>query len=79
MKWKILGLGVVLMLALWALNYKSSEPTMILNAEILALEDVAGTAGLRRLQIKLPDGNVIWIETLAPFFYRVGYNARLEV
>lgn len=79
MKWKILGLCAVILVILWSFVPKASEPTMTINAEILALEDVAGADGLRRIQVKLPDGEVVWIETLAPFFYRVGYTAKLAV
>ncbi|MEX0298983.1 MAG: hypothetical protein AB3N28_07920 [Kordiimonas sp.] len=58
---------------------KSSQPIMIVKVEILALEDVPNTLGLRRIQVRLPDDEVVWVETLAPFFYRVGYQARLAV
>lgn len=79
MRLKILGIALALFVGFWFLGNKSSEPTMYIEAEILALEDVVGTAGLRRIQVKLPDGDIMWIETLAPFFYRVGYTAKLAV
>lgn len=79
MKLKIIGSIAIAIGIFWLMPNKSTEPAMYIEAEILALEDVAGTAGLRRIQVKFPDGKIVWIETLVPFFYRVGYTAKLAV
>ncbi len=79
MKLKVISVVLVFFTGMAWFSNKSSQPIMMIEAEILALEDVPNTAGLRRIQVRLPDDEIVWIETLAPFFYRVGYQAKLAV
>ena len=51
----------------------------VIQVEVLALEDVVGGQGLRRIKVRMPDGKIVWIETLVPFFYKEGYSANLAV
>ncbi len=58
------------------------EPNLVKTVEgtVLALkEDEGPKKGKRVIQVRMPDENVVWIETYVPFFYKVGYDIKLEI
>lgn len=78
-KWKVGLVMAAFAAGLWYALIIPGEPSIIVQAEVLALEDVPDGNGLRRIQVRLPDGEEAWIVTLAPFFYKVGYTANVAI
>ncbi len=71
---------VLVGIALLGWDYsRPSEPTKVVEAVVLSVEDTPEGNGWREIVVKLPDGRDVTIKTLAPFFYRVGYNAHVGV
>lgn len=71
---------LVVGLALLAFDYpRPDEPSRVLEAEVLAVEDAPEGNGWRLIRLKLPNGHEITVRTLAPFFYRAGYRAHVGV
>lgn len=67
-------------LAVLALDYpRPQEPTTVIEAIVVSVEDAAEGNGWRDIVVKMPDGRDVPIKTLAPFFYRVGYRAHVGV
>jgi len=77
---KISAFGLIwLLLTLWFLWHTPEDSARILTVEVIALEDVPESRGLRRITVRFEDGRERIIETLVPFFFKVGYKARVAV
>ena len=77
---KSLIFGLIwLLIVVWFLWHTPAEPSSIVSAEVVALEDVANGNGLRRITVRFEDGTERTIKTLVPFFYKPGYKARVAV
>lgn len=74
---KLLILIVVLAAGFIALWVQETSYVRTVKAEVLALEDVEGTRGLRRIHVRMPRGESMWVETYSPFFFRVGYPIKI--
>ena len=70
---KLLILIVTLAVGFIALWLQKPSHVGTVKAEVLALEDVEGSRGLRRIHVQMPRGESMWVETYSPFFLRVGY------
>jgi len=68
-----------LLLTIWFLWHTPEDSTRTLTGEVTALEDVPESRGLRRITVRFDNGSEHIIETLAPFFFKVGYKARVAV
>lgn len=67
-------------LAVLAFDYpRPDEPTRVVEAMVLSVEDAPEGNGWRLVTVKLTSGHEITIKTLVPFFYRVGYIAHVGV
>ncbi len=67
-------------LAVLAFDYpRPDEPTRVVEAMVLSVEDAPEGNGWRLVTVKLTSGHEITIKTLVPFFYRVGYVAHVGV
>lgn len=80
-KQQIFGLALVgaILLAGWYFSQVPTKPTLTVVAEIVALEDVPGGSGRRLITVRFADGSERTIETLAPFFFKPGYKAKVGV
>lgn len=79
---KKLAIGAILLVVavgLWQAAQVPTQPTRILEAEVLSLVDVPERPGRRVITVKFEDGHEEAIETLTPFFYKPGYTARIGV
>lgn len=63
----------------WYLSRVPATPTITVVAEIVKLEDVPGGKGHRLITIRFADGQERTIETLAPFFFKPGYKAKVGI
>ncbi len=63
----------------WYLSRVPSQPSITVVAEIVKLEDVPGGKGRRLITVRFADGQERTIETLAPFFFKPGYKARVGI
>jgi len=77
---KILIPGLfVVAITVWFIWLTPAKPTRTIAAEVIALENVIGGRGLRRITVRFEDGREHTIETLAPFFFRPGYKATVAI
>ncbi|NVJ69380.1 MAG: hypothetical protein HWE08_03440 [Alphaproteobacteria bacterium] len=63
----------------WYFSKLPTKPTLTVVTEIVALEDVPGGNGRRLITVRFADGSERTIETLAPFFFKPGYKAKVGV
>lgn len=77
MSWRLVAALLIVVLAAWFTLRLPEVPTRVVTAEVVALED--GENGWRTITVKFEDGRVERIETLAPFFFKPGYKARVGV
>ncbi|MCK0070051.1 hypothetical protein [Kordiimonas laminariae] len=71
---RIIGFAVFLGVLAYFYFYNLPPKLVVtVKAEVIALEDVEDSNGLRRIQVKMPTGESMWVETYSPFFFRIGY------
>lgn len=78
MKHTFVGVTVIGLLLLLAYQ-TPSKPDRTIKVSIVSLEDIEDGNGLRHITVRMPDGDEVLIETLVPFFYKEGYEAKLAV
>ncbi|WP_417449421.1 hypothetical protein [Kordiimonas sp.] len=75
--WRLLFAALLVVGAVWFAFRLPDAPTRVVSAEVIALED--GAEGWRTITVRFPDGRTRKIETLAPFFFKPGYTAKVGV
>jgi hypothetical protein len=70
--------GIWAVIAIYFLAHVPDEPTRVMDAKVVALEDL-DDRGNRLITVEFPDGSQLAIETTVPFFYKVGYTAHIAV
>ncbi|TNE63469.1 MAG: hypothetical protein EP335_09345 [Alphaproteobacteria bacterium] len=70
---------VICMVVLWYVQRVPDKPARVVEVTVLALEDAPDGIGARHITVRFPDGTERVIETLAPFFYKPGYIARVGI
>lgn len=63
----------------WYLSRLPAKPSITMVAEIVKLEDVPDGKGRRLITVRFADGKERTIETLAPFFFKPGYKAKVGI
>lgn len=68
----------LLLVGVWVLARVPEAPSRTMVAEVISLQEVDGK-GRRLIAVKFENGEEKVIETLAPFFFRPGYKAKVGV
>ncbi|WP_286829156.1 MULTISPECIES: hypothetical protein [Kordiimonas] len=80
---KLLVASLILVAAilggLWTFAQVPAKPSITMVAEVVKLEDVRGGKGRRLITVRFADGQERTIETLAPFFFKPGYKAKVGI
>ncbi len=77
LNWRTGFLAALLIAAAWFSIKIPDVPARVVTAEVISLED--GEDGWRTITVRFDDGREQAIKTLAPFFYRPGYKAKVAV
>ncbi|NVJ98966.1 MAG: hypothetical protein HWE25_12495 [Alphaproteobacteria bacterium] len=72
-------LVAVVLCGLWWFSRIPAKPSITVVAEVVKLEDVPGGKGKRLITVRLGGGQEMMIETLAPFFFKPGYKAKVGI
>ena len=75
--WRLMFAALLVIGAVWFAFRLPEAPTRVMTAEVVALED--GVGGWRTITVRFENGRIEKIETLAPFFFKPGYKARVGV